>query len=66
MGRFRTLIGRFLGFTFLECIPSRISAGKQLIRKGEAFLLTAGVFLLTVKFLRLQSLKALFRRTLPL
>ena len=34
--------------------------------KGEAFLLTAGAFLLTVKLLCLQSLKVLIRRTLPL
>ena len=34
--------------------------------KGEAFLLTVGAFLLTVKLLRLKSLKALIRRTFPL
>ena len=34
--------------------------------KGEAFLLTVGAFLLTVKLLCLQSLKALIRRTFPL
>ena len=33
---------------------------------GEAFLLTVGAFLLTVKLLCLQSLKALMRRTFPL
>ena len=33
---------------------------------GEAFLLTVGAFLLTVKLLCLQSLKALIRRTFPL
>ena len=33
---------------------------------GAAFLLTVGVFLLTVKRLCLQSLKALIRRTFPL
>ena len=33
---------------------------------GEAFLLTVGAFLLTVKLLCLQSLKALTRRTFPL
>ena len=31
--------------------------------RGEVFLLTVGVFLLRVKFLCLQSLKALVRRT---
>ena len=31
-----------------------------------AFLLTVGAFLLTVKLLCLQSLKALIRRTFPL
>ena len=35
-------------------------------KKGEAFLLTVGAFLLTVKLLCLQSLKALIRRTFPL
>ena len=33
---------------------------------GEVFLLTVGGFLLTVKLLCLQSLKALIRRTFPL
>ena len=33
---------------------------------GKAFLLTVGAFLLTVKLLCLQSLKALIRRTFPL
>ena len=33
---------------------------------GKLFLLTVGAFLLTVKLLRLQSLKALIRRTFPL
>ena len=33
-------------------------------RRGEAFLLTVGAFLLTVKLLCLQSLKALIRREL--
>ena len=33
---------------------------------GEAFLLTVGAFLLTVKLLCLQSLMALIRRTFPL
>ena len=32
---------------------------------GEAFLLTVGACLLTVKLLCLQSLKALIRRTFP-
>ena len=35
-------------------------------KTGEAFLLTVGAFLLTVKLLCLQSLKALIRRTFPL
>ena len=34
--------------------------------RGEASLLTIGVFLLTVKLLCLQSIKALIRRTFPL
>ena len=38
-------------------------AGKDV---GEAFLLTVGVLLLTVKLLCLQSLKVLIRRTFPL
>ena len=33
---------------------------------GEAYLLTVGASLLTVKLLGLQSLKALIRRTFPL
>ena len=33
-------------------------------KRGEAFSLTVGAFLLTVKLLCLQSLKALIRRTL--
>ena len=33
---------------------------------GEAFLPTVGAFLLTVKLLCLQSLRAVTRRTLPL
>ena len=36
------------------------------LEKGEAFLLTVGAFLLTVKLLCLQSLKALIRLTFPL
>ena len=36
------------------------------LRMGEAFLLTVGAFLLAVKLLCLQSLKALIRRTFPL
>ena len=36
------------------------------LRMGEAFLLRVGAFLLTVKLLCLQSLKARLRRTLPL
>ena len=36
------------------------------LETGEAFLLTGGASLLTVKLLCLQSLKALFRRTFPL
>ena len=36
------------------------------LRKGEAFLLTVRAFLLTVKLLGLQSLKAPIRRTFPL
>ena len=38
----------------------------QVKNMGEAFLLTVGAFLLTVKLLCLQSLKALIRRTFPL
>ena len=36
------------------------------LNQEEAFLLTAGAFLLTVKLLCLQSVKALLRRTFPL
>ena len=43
----------------------RFQVVKVLI-SGEAFLLTAGAFLLTVELLCLQSLKALIRRTFPL
>ena len=35
-------------------------------KRGEAFLLTVGAFLLAVKLLCLQSLKALIRSTFPL
>ena len=35
-------------------------------RKGEAFLLAVGAFLLTFELLGLQSLKALIRRTFRL
>ena len=38
----------------------------DLLVLGEAFLLTVGAFLLTVKLLCSQSLKALFRCTFPL
>ena len=36
------------------------------MKRGKLFLLTVGAFLLTVKLLCLQSLKALIRRTFPL
>ena len=36
------------------------------LKKGEVFLFTVGVSLLTVTFLCLQSLKAFIRRTFPL
>ena len=39
---------------------------RQLFSWGKARLLTVGAFLLTVKFLCLQSLKAIIRRTFPL
>ena len=42
---------------FLDAAPSL---------KGEAFLVTVGAFVLTVKLLCLQSLKALIRCTFPL
>ena len=38
----------------------------NLFHLGQAFLLTGGAFLLTVRLLRLQSLKALIGRTFPL
>ena len=40
--------------------------GNTLKNKGEASLLTVGAFLLTVKLLCLQSLKAPIRRAFPL
>ena len=42
------------------------TAWRASFEKEEAFLLTVGVVLLTVKLLGLQSLKALIRRTFPL
>ena len=39
---------------------------RSLFLWGAVFLLTVGAFLLTVKLLCLQSLKALFRCTIPL
>ena len=39
---------------------------KPSVRSGEAFVLTVGAVLLTVKLLGLQSLKALSRRTFSL
>ena len=40
--------------------------GRVGVHKGEAFSLTVGAFLLTVRLLYLQSVKALIRRTFPL
>ena len=51
------------GRRFTEAMLGTENRGKS---KGEAFLLTVGAFLLTVKLLCLQSLKALIRRTFPL
>ena len=46
-------------------MPLKANDGARI--SGEAFLLTVGAFLLTVKLLCLQSLKTLIRRTfLPL
>ena len=42
------------------------NARRRQFEKGEAFSLTVGAFLLTVKLLCLQSLKALIRRAFPL
>ena len=39
--------------------------GSEDFFQGEAFLLTVGAFLLTVKLLCLQSLKALIKHTFP-
>ena len=53
------------GVAMLQDCLARM-APKQALRPGEAFLPTVGAFLLTVKLLCLQSLKALIRRTFPL
>ena len=50
-----------------ETTPDKIEDGfGNQFGEGEAFLLTVGAFLLTVKLLCLQSLKALIRYTFPL
>ena len=46
--------------------PPPFALPSSLMSKGEVFLLTVGVFLLTVKILCLQSFKALLRRSFPL
>ena len=51
---------------FLALRTSFSGPQKGPAERGEAFLLTVGAFLLTVKLLCLQSLKALLRRTFPL
>ena len=51
-------LGYFVWSWGINCV---ILAGR-----GEAFLLTVGAFLLTVKLLCLQSLRPLIRRTFPL
>ena len=56
---------------FLQSESSRASVNfgcefRRQFRGGGLFLLTGGAFLLTVKLLCLQSLKALIRRTYPL
>ena len=55
--------GSFGLFFFSE--KARVG-GSGKMTSGEVFLLTVGVFLLTVKLLGLQSLKALIRCTFPL
>ena len=50
-----------------DCLREFRGGGGVNFGKGEAFLLTVGAFLLTVKILCLQSLKALIMRcTFPL
>ena len=57
MGRFPSLMGRVP-----EHLNGLFSFSKiPLIRKGEAFLLTIGAFVLTIKLLCIQSLKALLK-----
>ena len=61
----------FLRFPAVSCSFAQIAALQSVTLRpqkisGEAFLLTVGAFLLTVKLLCLQSLKALIRRTFPL
>ena len=53
------------GGIFFFCAPC-FSREKGSKKRGQFLLLTVVVFLLTVKLLRLQSLKALIRRTFPL
>ena len=63
---------QFLGSVFepqdsyRRYFPPRSEMPSVLLGIGEAFLLTVGAFLLTVKLLCLQSLKALIRRAFPL
>ena len=56
----------------VACVDSRFDLRHKRPRilgsekKGEAFLLTVGVFLLTVELLSLQSVEVLLRHTFPL
>ena len=67
-GRFRTACARRLLAASARgaARPTHRLPGPRFCYMGEAFLLTVGPFLLTVNLLRLQSLKALNRRTFPL
>ena len=77
-----TLLSGPVVYTLLPCFPRRMAATRVTrwwcilfsplrdvedpLATGEAFLLTVGVFFLTVKLLCLQPLKAVIRHTFPL
>ena len=50
----------------LKATKTSVNTRNQRLTKGGSLLLTVGAFLLTVKLLCLQSLKALMRHTFPL